>query len=54
MICEYCQKREATIDNALCVQCLEKIASVHYCPDWDFLIVHRAMPEFDSCTCSPN
>jgi hypothetical protein len=24
----------------------------HYCPDWDFMLIDRHDPEFNSCTCN--
>lgn len=23
----------------------------HFCPDWDFMLIHRDWPEYHSCTC---
>ncbi len=56
MICIYCEKREAASmhvegSEALCIPCLESITDMHYCPDWDYLLVHRGMVEYDSCLC---
>lgn len=24
---------------------------LHYCPEWDFMVIHDKSPEFDACTC---
>ena len=29
-------------------QGLEKL---HYCPDWDYMVIHSLSPEFQACTC---
>lgn len=57
MKCIYCEKREAASmhvegGEALCMPCLESIIATHYCPEWDYMLIHRGMPEFEACTCN--
>ncbi len=26
---------------------------IHECPDWDFMLICEACPEFECCTCYP-
>ena len=29
----------------------ESEAGWHFCPDWDYLLIHRSDPEIEGCTC---
>jgi hypothetical protein len=24
----------------------------HFCPDWDFMLIHQHQPEYDACLCN--
>jgi len=25
--------------------------ALHFCPDWDYMVIHSLSPEFQACTC---
>lgn len=27
------------------------VKKLHYCPDWDYMVIHANSPEFQACTC---
>lgn len=30
----------------------ECVEGWHFCPDWDFMLIHKSHPEFKRCLCS--
>lgn len=64
MICQYCKR--ASKNDGLCNDCLDHCQGcddagcirpvcgrnmAHYCPDWDYLLIHSGHIEIESCTC---
>lgn len=66
MLCAYCKTNDSI--EGLCDECLDHCQScddsgcqkvvcgrndIHYCQDWDFMVIDATSPEYECCTC-PN
>lgn len=30
---------------------MKDMKALHFCPDWDYMVIHSLSPEFQACTC---
>ena len=44
--------REIEESGVIPVEYRRRHPTVHFCPDWDYMLTREHMPEADCCTCS--
>lgn len=45
------EKWEMTINGEIPDEAKEKSPYIHFCSDWDELVIEEGDPEFESCNC---